>query len=1153
LALKTHRIFLSSPGDVAQERLIARRVIGRLDAQFGEALQLECIFWEHQPLVATAGFQEQLIRPSETDVVIVILWSRLGTPLPAHIRRGDERRYASGTEFEFEDAMAEYRRSGRPHILAYLKTAPPAWPADTTLMAAAVAQKQALDRFVQTWFQNPEDGSARAAAHNFESPADFEELLEAHLRKLVELALPPNALSAAVPTWREGSPFRGLHPFEREHAAVFFGRTAAIAVALDKLRRQMQRDCWFLLVVGMSGSGKSSLVRAGVLPLIQQPDLLREGTEWIAADMRPSDARTRPVEAIARSITRALGQEDVPPGLDEPATIGSTLGNLLGVRNDAGRERSLVLLVDQFEELFSDERVTPEGRESFIACLDALARSGRACVIATLRSDRYPLLGGYPDVIALKEGDGQLDLLLPSPREIAQMIRLPAAAAGLRFEVRPHTAERLDDVIREAAVRNIAALPLLQFLLEELYQRRSNDNVLTFKAYEELGGVEGALARRAEQIFAELSEAARATLPAVLAELVTVTPDDDARALRRIATVDALDPEATELTAALVRERLLVTGLDEHGRPTIALAHESLLEFWPRLREWREKNRENLRVRARLVAAARTWEREGRSADFLLARGKPLAEARALVTDGVRVTDSELQLLRTSQRRVQRLQWLRAAAVASLAALSVVATIAAWRANVASSRARIQATTAERTTDFMVSMFKLADPEESRGANVTARELLDRGVAEIRDSLAGERAVRANLMRAMGQAYNGLGVYPRAHELLQESATLVSGGGVPKDDEVRTYLALGANRYSDGAYAEATQWFRRAAAEARAEHGERHPMISEALAGTADAIYEQGEHDEAERLYREALAIDLALHGENHPDTARSLNGLGWLLNFESRYDEARAVWERALAVRLALYGNTHAKVAESWNNLGVVQWQKGDFADAARNWNEALAIYRKVYGEDHPNTSTMLNNLGRAELMAGHLDAADAYLTRALTIDRNTLNPDHDDLITPLNSLAMIDLERGNLTRAGERLVDALQIARARKHWMLDQVLTNLADLHVRTGQLKEAEAMLAEAHGALQSQYGAALGGVERWRTAVLDSVEASFQIASGDLRAAQEKLEAALPVLEARFGRRGLFTRQAGARLIVAYERTGRSVAAQSLRTRLATNVR
>ena len=307
------------------------------------------------------------------------------------------------------------------------------------------------------------------------------------------------------------------------------------------------------------------------------------------------------------------------------------------------------------EEIFSDDRIDQRQRECFAAALDALARTGCIWIVATFRSDLYPKLTDLPVLLSLKEGDGQFDLLPPTMREIGQIIRLPAAAAGLRFELRAHTAERLDDTIRDAAVGNAAALPLLEFLLEELYKRRSNDNVLTFRAYEELGGVAGALAQRAEEVLEAVSPEARSTLPLVLRELVSLSVEDDTTPLRSVAPLAAFaSAPAQELVQALLEARLFVSNLDDRGQPVVSVAHEALLEHWPRVRTWAEENREYLRAHARLSAAVRAWEREGRSRDFLLARGKPLAEARTLIAEGVRLSEPEKALVEASDRRAKR-------------------------------------------------------------------------------------------------------------------------------------------------------------------------------------------------------------------------------------------------------------------------------------------------------------------------------------------------------------------------------------------------------------------------------------------------------------------------------------------------------------------
>ncbi|HEU4692394.1 MAG TPA: tetratricopeptide repeat protein [Vicinamibacterales bacterium] len=1155
MPLKSLRIFVSSPGDVAEERLIARRVIGRLEAQFGDALKLEPLFWEHEPLLATASFQEQVPRPSDADIAIVILWSRIGTVLPGHIRRPDGSLYNSGTEFEFEDAVEGFRRNGKPELLVYRKTARPNWPADDALTAQRVAQKVALDGFIDKWFVDRASGAFTGAFHSFESPADFEELLEAHLTRIIERALGTFDLTRpASRAWHKGSPFRGLETFDPEHASIFFGRTAAIATVLMKLRKQAERGTAFVLIMGMSGGGKSSLARAGVLPLMLHPGVLGRAPEWRYARFRPSDGHGDLASALVAALAQTSAIPELPGSgtpahdafraslLEAPLTFAEQVDAALG------GTCHLALVVDQLEEIFTDDRIDQRQRERFAAALDALSRTGSVWIVATMRSDLYPRLSDLPVFMALKEGDGQFDLLPPTMREIGQIIRLPAAAAGLRFESRPHTAERLDDTIRDAAAGNAAALPLLEFLLEELYKRRSTDNVLTFRAYEELGGVAGALAQRAEEVLEAVSPEARATLPLILRELVSLNVEDDTTPMRAVAPLSAFTAgPARELLQALLEARLFVSNLDDRGQPVISVAHEALLEHWPRVQAWADENREHLRAHARLSAAVRTWEREGRSRDFLLQRGKPLVEARTLIAEGVRLSDPEKALVEASDRRAKRFGQLRAAAIVGLVVLALSASAAAWFATRESERARIQARTSQRTSDFLVSLFSSPDPSESRGTDITVSEFLDRSVDAIENSLSDEPAVRGNLMRAMGQAYNGLGEYPKARTLLQEAVdNAASGGG--GEGLIKARVALGFNYYMDGEYEPASVEYRQALSEAETLYGNRHDLVAASLRGLADSIFELDQAAEAERLYRRALAIERELHGERHADTARTLHDLGILLYYQGRYDEAERLYRQSLATYRGLYGENHPAVAQNLNDLAGLLYDTGRFESAIQIYKEAVPIYHKVYGPQHPEYASGIYNLGRVLLITGNLDSAEDYLRRTLAIDRQRLAVGHEDLILPLNSLAMLDIARGNLTEADLLLKEALASARDHKHWMLGQILINAGDLDVRLGRIDPAGAALDEARNLLEAEYGTALSGEAAWRLAILNSVTGSYEIERGQLAEAERRLVVAWPVLRARFGPRSYYGDQCLAHLGRLYDVRGNAKAAREYRALL-----
>jgi DNA-binding response OmpR family regulator len=184
------RIFVSSPGDVEEERRAAQRVIEGLALEFGTQVSLEPFFWEAEPLLATDSFQTQILTPADAEIFVCILWSRLGTRLPPDITRADGSRYDSGTQYEFESAVAGHRASGYPKILVYRKMAEPQVSlADREEILYRLEQKESLDRFIKQWFEAPEDQGFVAAFHGFGETSELEERLAIHLRKLIRKEL----------------------------------------------------------------------------------------------------------------------------------------------------------------------------------------------------------------------------------------------------------------------------------------------------------------------------------------------------------------------------------------------------------------------------------------------------------------------------------------------------------------------------------------------------------------------------------------------------------------------------------------------------------------------------------------------------------------------------------------------------------------------------------------------------------------------------------------------------------------------------------------------------------------------------------------------------------------------------------------------------
>lgn len=652
------RIFVSSPGDVIQERVLTENVLTRLQGEFAGYVDLQPFFWEHQPLRATSHFAEQIIMPADTDIVVCILWTRLGTRLPGRFKKEDGADYLSGTEWEFENAAKAYQEKGTPELWVYLKTKKLELQLfDEKEQREREEQKLLLDAFIKRWFDPPRDGF-ETALHTFNFSEEFEELLEVHLRKLIQKRLPkrigedPAALIRV--NWFKGTPYRGLQTFDFEHAPVFFGRTKAIREVKDALVRQAAAGRAFLVVFGASGCGKSSLVRAGVLPTITHPGVIEGIGLWRRAVFRPGDAAADLFGGLALALfdeqalpeltagdfnaagLAALLRENPLHAVDHISAALKSAAEKASSREGLKRllEARLALVVDQMEELFTLEQVAAGEREGFIAAISALARSGAVWVIATMRSDFYPHCAEIPELVALKEGNGQYDLLPPSFAEIGQMIRYPTSVAGLRFEQDPESGERLEDVLHEAAARDPAALPLLEFTLDELFERRrEGDNTLTFSAYRDLGGLEGALARRAEEVYASLAPRVQAALLPVMRALATVGQDDQDKMISKRIPLDRLETskDKKDLIGAFTGARLLVTDRGGDGRPVVGVAHDALLRHWPRLARGLEENRQFLRVRTRVADAASRWRQEDRHPDLLLAEGKPLQEAMEIL------------------------------------------------------------------------------------------------------------------------------------------------------------------------------------------------------------------------------------------------------------------------------------------------------------------------------------------------------------------------------------------------------------------------------------------------------------------------------------------------------------------------------------------
>ena len=500
------------------------------------------------------------------------------------------------------------------------------------------------------------------------------------------------------------NPYKGLRAFQETDAADFFGREVLVTRLIETVTAQS-----LTAVVGSSGSGKSSLVKAGLIPAVRGGAL--EG-DWLVAEMFPGNY---PFEELEAALLRVA--VDRPDSLIADLT-GDDRGMLRVIKRvlpDDGT--GLLLVIDQFEELFSLTS-DDETRRLFIDNLVTLGSDARSRVrtVLTMRADFFDRPLDYPEFAELVH-QGLVTVAMPDQDSLALMVSQPARQAGLELEPGLVT-----EVVRDVAEQP-GGLPLMQYALTELAQR-SDGRVLTAAGYRESGGVLGALGQRAEEIYQGLQPSVRPVAERIFLRLVTVdeNSDDTRRRIRRT-ELNALGLDRSAVDAVLQEFgsfRLLSFDHDPTTRgATVDVAHEALIREWPRLRSWVDDQREDLLLERRLREAVVEWQANDRDAGYLL-RGGRLAQFETWAdSDPTQTTDDERRLIAESRaaadverederRRVRRLR--------RLVAVVGVALVAALIAGVVALREQSQAESAAEEAELATLISRSAaqsteDPE----------------------------------------------------------------------------------------------------------------------------------------------------------------------------------------------------------------------------------------------------------------------------------------------------------------------------------------------------------------------------------------------------------------------------------------------------------
>ena len=735
-------------------------------------------------------------------------------------------------------------------------------------------------------------------------------------------------------------PYLGLSTFQESNADLFFGRDALITDLVERAGHAP-----FLAVLGASGSGKSSVVRAGLIPMLKSGSLPGSGS-WPYFTFKPA---ARPLDTLAAELAKLQGG-DLGAVLALSRQLAETDRALLLAADllvDRASGQRLVLVVDQFEELWTLQATEPEQHAASLAqqqapfiqlLLTAVAAPDTPLlVVLSMRADFLHRAAEHP---ALASAIAEHDVIVSpmTSTELRDAIVRPAELAGGSFE-----AGLVDELIAQTSGRE-GALPLLEYTLLELWKQRQTDGIMTWEDYKTIGRVEGALAARADAILhAQYTPEQQDALRQVLLRLVQ--PGEGATETRRRVRLDDVVPVGESLDALhallkpLTDERLLTTGRDSvTGYEIVEVTHEALIRAWPRLANWIAEARADLRLQLQLEDAAREWQASGQNADLLwsglrlssaeawLERAHPRLTARDLAfLDASRedeqrraeeavVAARDRQRLQEEQRNARRLRRFLLA-VGVMLAVALGAGVVALRSRQDAQQARDQS---QQLAWAGESLFELQRAPE--------RSLILALAAQPTDLAARSEPMAA---RALFSAFDEAGI----HQVLRGHTASASTVAWSPDG---TYLLTGSDDQT------AQVWDAATGAEARVLRGHTEGILAVACSPDGKSILTGGE-DRTARVRDAATGAEVrVLRGHTANVTAVAWSPDGKYL-LTGSVDATARVWDAAIGAEVrVLHGHTEGILAVAWSPDST-HMLTGGYDFTARVWDAATGAEVRV------------------------------------------------------------------------------------------------------------------------------------------------------------------------------------------------------------------
>jgi tetratricopeptide (TPR) repeat protein len=866
-------------------------------------------------------------------------------------------------------------------------------------------------------------------------------------------------------------PYRGLRFFDVDDAPFFFGREALVEWLLNELRTasEGQQVNRFLAIVGSSGSGKSSVARAGLVAAIGRESIPRSSS-WPVAICRPGPD---PIESLAVALAKVVnighGASALVDLISELEKNEKTL-HLTARRAlpESAPDIRLVVIVDQFEEVFTLCR-KDELREALVSNLLYAAKvaQGQTLIILTMRADFYGKCAANAELAAALS-DHNFLVGPMTDEELRRAIERPAQLVGCEFDA------GLVDLLVQDVRNQPGALPLLQHALLELWSKREGRR-LTVKAYQEIGKLEGALQRRADATVEALSEAERELCRRIFLRLTQPgegTEDTKRRAsLQELLSLPGESAAEEQIIQRLADASLLTTeGNLSQKDAFVEVAHEALIRNWPRLRKWIDTDRAGLRTRARLTESVREWKNSGCDPAYLYRGGRLLTTEEWVGSHPGELSTGEEEFLQCSREAQQQRE------ASELAAAQRLARVEAERAEEAERRVQEQRQAASKLRRRALA---------AAGAAVAALILLAISALMWRESESARVAAHEAARIANAQRLAAQSSAKEANDARDQADGLIN---FMLDDLRKKLLPIGrlsildvlvkkAKEYLDGLPKDLLTMQRLREQEAM-------------LRNLGDVLVLQGKLQEAMNIYQQGLAIAKQLidrdnsNADLRRDLSLSYNKVGGVLEAQGKLQEALDAYKQSLNIRRLLadqdksYAGWQRDLSVSYEQVGHVLVAQGKLPEALEIYQQSLDIRRTLADEDKANVgrqrdlSVSYGDVGDVLSTQGKLpEALEAYqqelaITKHLT-DEEKSNADWQrELSVSYEKVGDVLVAQGKFNEALEVYQQGLNI----RQTLVDQDRSNAGwkrDLlvgYAKVGDVLSAQGKLPEALEAYQ-----------------------------------------------------------------------------------------